>query len=98
MQINFTGRALDAAYEKNLRSIISSNLNEYTNEIEKVTVQWKQENEESFACILNMAFFNHQAAQTTYWDSNLTDAVRMAAEVASKLAVRCVHKSKKAKV
>ena len=93
MQIVVFGEQSTPALTHHLRDLINLALGKYTNQLDKVSLYWKSETVENeptqYGCCLHLHFFNHQTAETTYWDKDLSEATRRSADLAAKLAVRC---------
>ena len=93
MQIAIYGEQSDNALVQHLRNLINPALEKYTNNVEKATLYWKSETVDDgpirYGCCLHLAFFNHQTAETAYWDEDLSEAARYSADLAAKLASRC---------
>lgn len=99
MQIAIYGEQSDDALVKHLRNLICPALEKFTNSVEKVTLYWKSETLTKgpirYACCLHLAFFNHQTAETTCWDEDLSGAARKSADLAAKLAARSFSEKKR---
>lgn len=99
MQIAIFGEQSDSALVQHLRNLIYPALEQFTNTVEKATLYWKSETMDGsptrYGCCLHLAFFNHQTAETAYWDEDLSEAARRSADLAAKLATRCFEGGKK---
>ena len=99
MQIVIFGEQSDPALMHHLRDRVNLALEKYTNYVDKVSLYWKSETLEDratqYGCCLHLRFFNHQTAETTYWDEDLSEATRRSADLAARLAERCCVPMKK---
>lgn len=95
MQIAIYGEQSDSALVQHLRNQVYPALEGFTNAVEKATLYWKSETLDGgptrYGCCLHLAFFNHQTAETAYWDEDLCEAARRSADLAAKLAMRCCN-------
>lgn len=101
MQIAIFGEQSDNTLVQHLRNLINPALEKFTNNVEKATLYWKSETVDGgptrYGCCLHLAFFNHQTAETAYWDEDLSVAARKSADLAAKLASRCFEGDEKPK-
>lgn len=99
MQIVVFGEQSDPALMHHLRDLVNLALESYTNYVDKVSLYWKSETVDDkptqYGCCLHMRFFNHQTAETAYWDEDLSEATRRSAALAAKLAARCCFTAKR---
>jgi hypothetical protein len=97
MRITVYGEQSDPALVQHLRGLMNLGLGEYSNFIDQASLYWKSEEDDDgrptrYGCCVHLGFFNHQTAEATYWDPDLSEAARRSAELAAKLASRCCHK------